>query len=143
MRIEDLKPLPGEPWHELVKRHKALVKGKISRDRLPSFKIRQYFKGDDYREDLARFPGDPEAWVGGPLSLNKLIEKRKRQGWTEGLPLDEIERKLNDPHPVEEALNMDPCEMARECFQEAKAEGFRIEEDDDDGYTPGTISGEG
>lgn len=38
----------------------------------------------DYREDLARFPGDPEAYVDSPTAVNKLIDKRKRDGWVMG-----------------------------------------------------------
>lgn len=36
---------------------------------------------EDYRPELARFPGDPEAKVTSDYQLNKLIEKRQRQGW--------------------------------------------------------------
>ena len=35
----------------------------------------------DYREDLARFPGDPEAFVTTPQQVDRLTEKRQRQGW--------------------------------------------------------------
>jgi predicted nucleic acid-binding Zn ribbon protein len=47
-----------------------------------SMKVRHVLKGDcrDYREDLARFPNDPEAFVDGPRALKKLLDKRKREG---------------------------------------------------------------
>ena len=35
----------------------------------------------DYREDLARHPGDKEAFVSSPQQTDLLVEKRKRQGW--------------------------------------------------------------
>lgn len=35
-----------------------------------------------YFKTLARFPGDPEAHVGGPDSLRRLVDRRKRDGWT-------------------------------------------------------------
>lgn len=51
--------------------------------KVQSFTMRHSMKGDmrDYREDLARFPNDPEAYVDGPTSLSKLKDKRKREGW--------------------------------------------------------------
>jgi len=35
----------------------------------------------DYREDLARFPGDKQAYVNSPEQAGRLVEKRKRAGW--------------------------------------------------------------
>lgn len=35
----------------------------------------------DYREDLARFPGDKQAFVNSPEQTDRLVEKRKREGW--------------------------------------------------------------
>lgn len=35
----------------------------------------------DYREDLARYPGDKQAYVNSPEQAGRLIEKRKREGW--------------------------------------------------------------
>lgn len=35
----------------------------------------------DYREDLARYPGDKQAYVNSPEQANRLIEERKRAGW--------------------------------------------------------------
>lgn len=35
----------------------------------------------DYREDLALHPGDKEAFVNSPQQADRLVEKRKRQGW--------------------------------------------------------------
>lgn len=46
------------------------------------FTMRHGMRGDmrDYREDLARFRGDPRAFVEGPRSLQKLIDQTKREG---------------------------------------------------------------
>lgn len=34
-----------------------------------------------YYSSLAKKPRDPEAYVSGPHSLQRLIDKRKREGW--------------------------------------------------------------
>lgn len=36
-----------------------------------------------YHPGLARFPNDPEAHVGGDDSLQRLVTRRKHQGWVE------------------------------------------------------------
>jgi len=79
--IEDMDPLPGEPFHELQKRHKEFNIGRVP----PKVTFR-FPKGADagYRPDLAACPNDPDAYIEGPRSLQKLIDKRKRQGWTVG-----------------------------------------------------------
>lgn len=69
----------------------------------------------DYREDLARFPRDPEAFVDGPKSLQKLIDKRKADGWT-------ISKQLEEHKPPKPR---DTQEVMREAYQRAKARGFR------------------
>lgn len=81
--------------------------------------MRHSMKGtmNDYRDDLARFAGDPEAYVDGPRSLQKLIDKRQRQGW-------QISRKFDAP--AEPKLR--PAEdVAREAFERAKAKGFKLD----------------
>lgn len=46
----------------------------------------------DYFSALARFPGDPEAYVSGPDSLRRAQDRRRRDGWTitngDDLPID-------------------------------------------------------
>ena len=81
-----------------------------------NFKFRQGMKGDmrDYRDDLARFAGDPEAYVDGPKSVEKLKDKRKRQGWQLGKhfePLSQPKTKTSD-------------QIARESYERAQAKGF-------------------
>ena len=90
------------------------------RPRTPRFKIRHGMKGDmrDYREDLARFPNDPEAYVDGPRAVQKLWDKRQRQGWTR--------REItSNPKPKS------PEQVAREAYERAKANGFRMQEEID------------
>lgn len=80
----------------------------------PKTKIRHALKRTDcvdYREDLARFPNDPEAWVDGPQSLQKLIDKRKRAGW-EMKPVSEASR----PHKPPE---VDGEKLVRDSYEEA------------------------
>lgn len=88
----------------------------------PPMKIGGSLKNDgfDYREDLSRFPNDPEALVDGPTSLNKLKEKRLRQGWT-FKRMDEA-RSASPPQT-------DPNRsLGREAYEAAKAKGFQCEE---------------
>jgi len=101
------------------------------RRRAPHPKIRHGIRGDcrDYREDLARFPGDPEAYVDGPRSLQKLIDKRKRQGWVDtGLRPDDLERMVS-PRDVPD-LGIDSDKLLRECLAEAHHEVSRGEDKD-------------
>lgn len=79
------------------------------------FKLRHGMKGDmrDYRDDLARFVGDPEAHVDGPRALKKLIDKRKRQGWQMG--------QLQSPTQPKQRSSM---EIVTESYLRAKAKGF-------------------
>lgn len=45
----------------------------------------RYSMRDDcrqYRADLARYPGDPRAYVDGPRSLQKLLDLTQREGGT-------------------------------------------------------------
>ncbi len=91
--------------------------GTIVIQKVPT-RIRHAMKGDmrDYREDLARFAGDPEALVDGPKSLQKLIDKRKRQGWQMG-PIQDMKR----PKPVSSE------QIVRESYEAAKARDFKFE----------------
>lgn len=80
------------------------------------FRFRHGMKGDcrDYRDDLARFAGDPEAYVDGPRSLQKLIDKRKREGW-------EIKKGFDAPS---EPKLRSSQEVVREAYERAAARGF-------------------
>jgi len=68
--------------------------------------------GHDYRDDLARFPGDPDAFVDGPRALSLLKDKRKRDGW-ELKPIDMVSSR-----------DAPKGSMAEEAFRRAKAKGF-------------------
>lgn len=83
--------------------------------------IRHSMRGTmhDYRDDLARFVGDPEAYVDGPRALQRLIDKRKRQGW-------EIKKGFDAPtSPTERSSES----IVREAFERAKAKGFTPDDD--------------
>jgi hypothetical protein len=89
----------------------------------PAIKFRHGMKGDcrDYRDDLARFAGDPEAYVDGPAALQKLIDKRKRQGWQMSRDFSSALGEGPNPDQTTE-------EMAREAYERARAKGFTPEE---------------
>lgn len=70
----------------------------------------------DYREDLARFPNDPEAYTDGPTAVKKLWDRRQRQGWRR--------RELKEKPKPKTSL-----EMATEAYERAKATGFRTEQE--------------
>lgn len=76
----------------------------------------------EYRADLARFPGDPQAKVDGPRALAKLIDQRKREGWILGKPGDFSSALNTRELPSNKAL-------AEEAFKRAKARGFRSSDD--------------
>lgn len=80
------------------------------------FTIRHGMRGDmrDYREDLARFAGDPRAFVDGPRSLQKLIDQTKREG-ADVRPLSEA--AAGAPPSVE-----DEDEESENLLAEAEAE---------------------
>lgn len=88
-----------------------------------SVRIRHGMRGDmqDYREDLARFPNDPEAFVDGPRALEKLKDKRKRAGW-QLRPLDNAAPSDNG------GVNLDPNRsLAAEAYEEAAKNNFKLE----------------
>lgn len=74
-------------------------------------------RGDmrDYREDLARFPNDPEAYVDGPTALAKLKDKRLREGWTFS-PISQAKGNVVRDDPD------DHKDLMRESFEEAQRE---------------------
>lgn len=86
---------------------------------VPQIRVRHGMRGDmrDYREDLARFPNDPEALVDGPRALQRLMDKRKRQGW-EIMPLSAAgtgEASVSGAEPSSE-------QILRKAYQEAVRE---------------------
>lgn len=95
---------------------------RISINEPPQMFFKHSAKGDmrDYREDLARFPGDPRAYVDGPRSLKKLLDTTKREVEKAGGSV----RSLSDVAPPVDAEN-DPDEEAplfREAYDEAVQE---------------------
>lgn len=74
----------------------------------------------EYREDLARFPGDPQAYVDGPKSLQKLWDQRQREGWTEDKDL--YHRALRGYEAVQDTRSSE--ELIHEAYKAAEATGF-------------------
>lgn len=73
--------------------------------------------GKRYMGGLARFPGDPEAWVGGRDDIRKVCEKR---GWEcEGAVNVKMNRDNLDPGPD---VAVAPDILAREVSKEAAAD---------------------
>lgn len=87
------------------------------------FNIRHGMRGDmhDYRDDLARGPGDPEAYVDGPAAVRKLIDKRKREGW---IFHKDFSSALGDGPKTAKPAE----QMAREAYERARDKGFKTEE---------------
>lgn len=87
------------------------------------FRFRHGMKGDchDYRDDLARYVGDPEAYVDGPRSLQKLIDKRKRAGWT-------VTKGFDAPTSAPTSMRSSE-EVVREAYERAAAKGFMSDDD--------------
>jgi len=85
--------------------------------------------GPDYREDHARFKGDPEAWVDGPRSLQKLMDARKRDGW-------QMSRDLSVYHDTDCASATGAATpeqdeaLKHEAYEEARAGGFSLQDPD-------------
>jgi hypothetical protein len=131
VRIEDMASLPGETWDELRARWREQNRGKAGR---PSFRFSQALKGGEYREDLARFKGDPRAYISGPMALKKRVDELKREGYVEGpsfadvaSAMDAAERKQTTGGTVG---GLEGEALVKQCFEEARAEGFRLDEDD-------------
>lgn len=84
----------------------------------PGFAFSHTLKNDgkDYREDLARFPNDPEAYVNGKADVQKLLDKRKRQGWVES------EFKMESDHKPPT-----PEENVQTAYERAKAKNFKLD----------------
>lgn len=88
----------------------------------PKVKMGQSVRNDgaDYREDLARFPNDPQARVDGPRALRKLKDQRQREGWT----FHNLDQAASAAPP-----KTDPNRsLVREAYEAARAKGFRPEE---------------
>lgn len=121
--LDDFPKLPGETsWQhrarflrahpgrlgDLIRAEQPKSLGRRARRVRASASLR-----DDcsYRADLARFPNDPEAFVSGPHSLQRLVDKRKREGWVEGPPLSELMDAPRTPKPPDLA----------ECLQRVRS----------------------
>jgi len=90
------------------------------------FRLTQSPHYQDYREDLARFKGDPEAYVNSDYQVNKLRDKRLRQGWVEGPPIDECHYNEGDDDPNTIKIEDDPTAVHR-AYERAKANNFKLE----------------
>jgi hypothetical protein len=90
---------------------------------MPGVKIRHALKGDcrDYRSDLARFPGDPQAYVDGPRALERLKTQRQREGWEFHKDWSHADAQ---PAPMKSGE-----QIAREAYEAAAARGFNPSSD--------------
>lgn len=90
------------------------------------FSLRHGMKGDcrDYRDDLARFAGDPQAYVDGPRALQKLKDQRQREGWVfhDSFAQATGESIKEPEQPMEQAV--------WEAYERARANNFKLKEDD-------------
>ena len=75
----------------------------------------------EYRSDLARFPNDPQAYCNGPAAKKKLIDQRKREGWTTGPSYQDIGASFDAEKKVDSEA------LVREAYDRAEATGFRDE----------------
>lgn len=78
---------------------------------MPQFqrRHRDRITGPEYREDLARFKGDPRAIVTGPSSLAKLIDTTRREVEDTGgivRPLSEAAADSGDPYKEAEEADL-------------------------------------
>ncbi len=87
----------------------------------PAIHVGQRLKNDgyEYREDLARFPGDRRAYVDGPRAVQNLIDQTKREGAT----VRPVSDARSDPPTTDPNRN-----LAREAYEAAAAKGFQVEE---------------
>lgn len=98
-----------------------------------NFQFRHGMKGDchDYREDMARFPRDPQAYVDGPAAVRKLRDRRLREGWVEGPRLADMATgdNGNAVRPAEE-LGQTGRPLIEACYEAAKKTGFSLDDPD-------------
>lgn len=89
-------------------------------------------QGRDYRDDLAAYPGDPDAWVDGPRSLRRLVDRRQREGWERGESYADIAASLKhtDPPPLDGHELLDDVRAAR--AEVARGEDLKRQEEDAD-----------
>jgi putative FmdB family regulatory protein len=87
----------------------------------PAARMGQSVRNDgyDYREDLARFPNDPQACVDGPRALQRLKDQRQREGWK----FQKIDEARQAPPKTDPTRS-----IAREAYEAARAKGFNPEE---------------
>lgn len=122
IRLEDMTALPGETWDELRARHRELTRGLVG---APSFRISRTLQGGEYRSDVG-------AYISGPLAMKKRLDALKRQGYVEG----PSNADLYDAMIADEkrhttggtAGGLEGEALVRQCFEEARAEGFKSDE---------------
>ncbi|MFQ5351447.1 MAG: hypothetical protein ACE5D3_00040 [Candidatus Binatia bacterium] len=99
----------------------------IQRPKLNLRKLKRDVHGShDYREDLARFRGDPEAYVDGERALRRLKDKRKREGWE----LSRDFAPLYDGTAGSATGDLDDEEgekIKHQAYEAARAEGFSLD----------------
>lgn len=141
--IENFPSLPGETWDALKKRHAEAMVGLVTGR--PAVRIPRALRGadglgNDYRDDMARpmhevladpstprgwnpKNGDPQAYVSGPRSLQRLVDRRQREGWKlRGEAWDDIERRLPKTEAESQAALTDTG--GRDLFQESLNEAL-------------------
>lgn len=87
-------------------------------NKVPAVRINRTLQVAEYREDLARFPGDPLAFVDGPRALQRAIDANLREGAVLRSPSDAKTFK---------APNYSEGNLAGEAYEAAKADGFRLD----------------
>jgi len=68
----------GPQYHPCEKRMARVPAAVVS---LPLINTRSFDRADGYQATLASRPNDPDAYTSGQRSLQKLIDKRLREGW--------------------------------------------------------------
>ena len=80
-------PRPGEP----AGRRTCMVS-------TPTVSTKSYDARSGYQPTLARFQGDPTAYVDGPIGRRKLEDQRLREGWRDSRDLPPDIRESKDRH---------------------------------------------
>lgn len=123
-RLEDMAPLEGETITELQVRWREKNRGLIGR---PSFRISRTLQGGEYRSDVG-------AYISGPLAMKKRLDELKRDGYVVGPSNADLhdamiadEKRQNTGGTVG---GLEGEALARQCFEEARAEGFKLDDDE-------------
>lgn len=85
--LDEHPELKALTWDQVKAKFREVMAGKVTG--CPQVVTHQRALG--YREDLARFPGDPQAHCDTQRGVQKLIDQRLREGWRLGPPLAEID----------------------------------------------------